>query len=325
MLGSSRLKVSSVGLGTSTWGIGVDATTAEEQLKAYLSAGGNMVDTADIYGLGASEEILGTLLAKLGARDDIILATKAGGVSGGKPRLPNASPLHLRKALDESLRKLRTNYIDLWQLHDWDDEVALEETMSALDWAVSSGRVRHVGICNYSGRQTAAAAALQACDDRAPLVSTQVEYSLLDRSIEVDVLPVAAEKKLGVMAWAPLGRGVLSGKYRHGVPRDRAENAFFQYYVGHFLDERSAKIVEVVVDAAEQLGHPPAAIAIAWLLSRPGVDIALVGARTAEQLSESLVAGSVTLPSDLREALDNVSEPMSFSPPSLPPARASYT
>lgn len=308
LLGSTRLRVSAVGLGTSNWGIGVDEAGAESQLRSYLSAGGNLIDTADIYGLGASELIVGKLAAKLGVRDQLVLATKAGGAPGGPPLRPDLSGNHLRASLDESLRKLRTDYVDLWQLHDWDTQVPLAETLETADWAVSSGRVRYVGVCNYSGPQLAEAAAWQGSDYGLPIASAQVEYSLLDRGIERDLTEVAVARDIGIMAWGSLGRGVLTGKYRHGVPPERAASEFFQSYVGRFLDDRSAAIVEKVVSVADDLGCSPAAVAIAWVLSRPGVDVALAGASSADQLAGSLTGGSVTLADDATKLLDSVSD-----------------
>lgn len=313
-LGGSRLSVSSIGLGTSTWGVTADARAAEAQLRTYLDAGGNLIDTADIYGLGAAEQMVGSLLGKLGARDRVVLATKAGGIPGGPPWRSNASAQRLRTALDHSLRHLRVDHIDLWQLHDWDDRVALDETLSTVEWAVSSGRVRYAGACNYSGSQLAAAMDWQTGHAGGPLTSVQVEFSLLARGIEDGLLPVATGRGIGVIAWAALGRGVLTGKYRHGPPADRARQAFFRNYVGHYLDDRSARVVEAVVGVARNLDRTPAAVATAWVLARQGVDVALLGARSPEQLSESLAAATVTLPADAIALLDEASTSSSETP-----------
>jgi aryl-alcohol dehydrogenase-like predicted oxidoreductase len=310
-LGGSDLKISRLGLGTATWGATTDEVEAARQLAAFVRAGGTLVDTADVYGAGRSEEILGHLIGATVARSDIVLATKAVAVFGDPSRRQNASRTHLLATLDKSLTKLCTDHVDLWQLHAWDPLVPLEETLSAVDVAISSGRVRHAGICNYSGWQTAKAANWQRLTGRPPLVSVQVEYSLLQRGVEREVIPAAADSKLGLLAWAPLGRGVLTGKYRHGVPAGKAESRFFKRYVGQYLDERSAAIVTELVAVAERLGLSPLSVALSWVRDRPGVAALLVGARTAEQLEESLATETdpVVLPLQERARLDAVSRP----------------
>jgi aryl-alcohol dehydrogenase-like predicted oxidoreductase len=319
LLGSSDLSVSRMGLGTSTWGLTTDKDDAARQLAAFVAAGGNLVDTADIYGAGRSEEILGQALQTVCLRDEIVLATKAGGVVGGRPGDADTSSAHLLEALDASLRRLRTDHIDLWQLHVWDPSTPLEETLSAVDIAVSSGRVRYGGICNYAGWQVAKASAWQSAHGTARLISAQAEYSLLERGIERELVPAAVDQTLGVLAWAPLGRGVLTGKYREGAPAERTSSKFFQWYVGHFLDDRSAKIVEVVATVAERLGVSPLAVSLAWVTDRPAVSAALVGARTVTQLRESISAcrEPLVLPVEERKLLDDVSAPYTGYPERL--------
>lgn len=296
------LSVSWLGLGTFTWGQRTDREQAAEQLALYVEAGGNLLDTADVYGGGQAEEILGGLMGTVVRREDIVLATKAGGVvTDGVPKPPNASREHILAALDASLRRLRTDHVDLWQLHAWDETVPLEETIAAIEVALSSGRVRHVGVCNYSGPQTRRAAELLP-----GLTSAQLEYSLVERGPEHEVVPVALSEGLGLLPWAPLGRGVLTGKYRDGVPERRANSPFFQQYVGHHLHARSAAIVDALVSVACDLGVCPSVVSLAWLRDRPAVVAPLVGARTADQLRESLSA-DVVLPVDVVELLDKVS------------------
>jgi len=301
-LGRSGLKVSALGLGTANWGVAVNEHVGGQILRAYLSAHGNLIDTADFYGLGAAESLVGRLLATMGVRDEVILATKAGGTVRG----PNASAAHLRQALDESLRRLGVDYVDLWQVHDWDGHAPLEETLRTLDWAVSTGRVRYVGVCNYSGPQTADAVDLLAASGLTTLTSTQLEYSLLNRSIERDIIPLALTHGIDVIAWGSLGRGMLTGKYLDDVPPHRADDAFFQRYVGQYID-RSTSIARAVVDVAHHLGHPPAAVAGAWASTRPGIGTALVGARSPHQLTESLAAAWLTLDGDTIELLNQAS------------------
>jgi aryl-alcohol dehydrogenase-like predicted oxidoreductase len=310
-LGASGVTVSRLGLGTMTWGGVTTPEDAAEQLKAFLDAGGNLLDTADIYAGGQAEEILGELLAKAVNRADVVLTTKAVGVLDGPRPRPDASRRHLLQALDESLKRLRTDYVDLWQMHAWDPKVPLEETMEAIDYAISSGRVRQAGICNYSGWQTMKAAMLRQRSGNAPLASLQVEYSLLERGIEREVIPAAEDQGLGVLSWASLGRGVLTGKYSHGVPEKRANSRAFQAYVGHHLDDRSAKIVTAVAAAAAAVGVSSVAVSLGWLWARPTVVASLVGARNLDQLRDSLIAAQqdVLLPEEIIDQLEEVSRP----------------
>ncbi|MET8763607.1 aldo/keto reductase [Lentzea sp. NPDC004782] len=310
-LGATDLKVSALGLGTSTWGTTTDRHEAAAQLRSYAEAGGNLVDTADIYGGGRAEEIVGQLLGAVVRREDIVLATKAAAVLDDPDRRQNASCSHLLSALDKSLARLGTDHVDLWQLHAWDPAVPLEETLAATDAALRAGKVRHIGVCNYAGWQTAKAATWKKLDGVAPLASCQVEYSLLERGIEREVVPAALDAGLAVLPWAPLGRGVLTGKYRTGVPTERLESRFFRWYVGRYIDDRSAGIVEEVATVADELSVPPLAVALAWVRDQPGVVAPLVGARTAGQLRESLAPATVALelPTEIRLRLDAVSAP----------------
>jgi len=219
-LGATGLWVSRLALGTMTWGRDTDEDDASSQLKAFVEAGGTLIDTADVYVDGESERVVGRLLQGVVRREDVIVATKA--VSRrGQERDRDASRRHLLTALDASLERLQTSYVDVWQMHAWDLHTPIEETLAALDTAVSSGRVRYVGISNYNGWQTAKAATWQlAWPGRARLVSSQMEYSLLQRGIEREVVPAALDLGIGILPWSPLGRGVLTGKYRSGTPAD---------------------------------------------------------------------------------------------------------
>jgi len=307
-LGATGLWVSRLGLGTMTWGRDTDEDDASSQLKAFIETGGTLIDTADVYVDGESERMVGRLLQGVVRRDDVIVATKA--VSRrGQERDRDASRRHLLNALDSSLERLQTSYVDLWQLHAWDPRTPLEETLAALDTAVSSGRARYVGISNYSGWQTAKAATWQkSWPGRAPIVSTQVEYSLLQRGIEREVVPASLDLGIGVLPWSPLGRGVLTGKYRSGTPADsRGASPDYQRFVAPYLDDRATRIVGSVMTAADGLGVSPLAVALAWVRDQPGVVAPIVGARTSAQLKGSLDADDVTLPVEIREALDDVS------------------
>ncbi|MEP6696279.1 MAG: aldo/keto reductase [Pseudonocardiales bacterium] len=308
-VGRSGLKVSRLGLGTMTWGRETDEDDAAAQLAAFRDAGGTLLDTAAMYSDGESEAMIGRLLRDVVPREEVVLATKAGMSRRTGERVVDASRKALLDALDESLARLGVSHVDLWQIHAWDGGTSLEETLSALDHAVGSGRARYVGISNYNGWQTARAATWQtAWPGRTPLVSSQVEYSLVERGIELEVLPAALDSGLGLLPWSPLGRGVLTGKYRDGRPADsRAASPAYGQFVGRYLDERSAGIVEAVATAAEGLGSSPLAVALAWVRDRPGVAAPIVGARTVGQLMGSLQAESLELPASISAALDDVS------------------
>jgi aryl-alcohol dehydrogenase-like predicted oxidoreductase len=308
-VGRTGLKVSRLGLGTMTWGRDTDEHEAREQLISFTEAGGTLVDTAAGYADGDSERLLGTLIGDVVARDDIVLATKAGISRRTGERVTNTARGHLLASLDASLKRLRVASVDLWQVHVWSDETPIEETLSALDLAVASGRAAYVGVSNYSGWQTAQAATWQrAVPGRVPLASTQVEYSLLNRGIEAEVIPACAALGLGVLPWSPLGRGVLTGKYRSGTPADsRGASPVFSGFVGAYLNEGSTRIVEAVARAAEGLDWSPLEVALTWVRDRPGVTAPVVGARTAAQLKGALGVEALTLPAEIVEALDDVS------------------
>jgi len=308
-LGRSGLLVSRLALGTMTWGRDTDRHEARDQLLAFVEAGGTLVDTADVYADGQSEEIVGSLVDEVG-RDSVVIATKAVSRPGTTRRL-DASRGHLLSALDASLRRLGVDHVDLWQLHAWDAATPLEETLSALDAAVASGKVRYVGISNYAGWQTAKAATMQSArPGSARLVSTQMEYSLLQRGIEREVVDAADDAGLGILPWSPLGRGVLTGKYRHGTPADsRAASSHFASFISPFLSDSARRVVDAVCTAAEGLGVAPLEVALAWVRDRPGVVAPIVGARTAAQLRGALTVEELTLPEEIVSALDEVSAP----------------
>jgi aryl-alcohol dehydrogenase-like predicted oxidoreductase len=309
-VGRSGLEVSRLALGTMTWGASVDAYEGADQLAAFLDAGGTLVDTAPIYGDGACEELLGTLIAKASVRDQVVLAGKAGLIRRGDETVRDGSRRTLLDQLDLSLRQLGTDHLDLWQVHTYDPLVPLEETLGALEHAVRTGRTRYVGISNFTGWQTAFAHTwLAARADALPLISTQVEYSLIRRTAEQEVIPAVEHLGMGVLAWSPLGRGVLTGKYRGGIPSDsRAADPHWEAFVGAYLTPSRTGVVEAVARAAEGLDVTEAHVALAWLLGRPGVSSAIVGARTTAQLQESLASEDLELPPEIIQALNDVSE-----------------
>ncbi|MDT7788779.1 MAG: hypothetical protein QOF58_7198 [Pseudonocardiales bacterium] len=288
-----------------TWGRDTDADEAATQLMAFADAGGTLIDTADVYVEGESERILGGLLDEVVPRDELVIATKAVARRSEGPFGGGASRGALLNALDGSLRRIGVDHIDLWQLHAWDANVPVEESLSALDHAVTSGKVRYVGVSNYSGWQLATAVMTPSTF---PLISTQVEYSLLERGIEREVAPAALHHGLGLLPWAPLGRGVLTGKYRNGTPPDsRGASPHFAGYVEQHRNERAARIVQAVATAADGLGTSALCVALAWVRDRPGVVAPVVGARDTNQLIASLEAEQLTLPPAIRAALDDVS------------------
>ncbi len=310
-LGRSGLRVSRLGLGTMTWGRDTDEHEAKDQLTAFLDAGGTLLDTAAGYGDGSSESLIGDLLRSTASREQVVLATKAGVSRRTGERVVDTSRRALLDALDGSLTRLGVDHVDLWQVHAWSDETDLDETLGAVDHAVATGRTRYAGISNYNGWQTGRAVTWQqAGHGRAPLVSTQMEYSLLQRGIESEVLPAAQALGLGVLPWSPLGAGVLTGKYRSGTPADsRAASPDFARFVDRFLDERSRRIVDAVCTAADGLDVSPLEVGLAWVRDAPGVTAPVVGARTAAQLKASLTAERLRLPVEIRSALDEVSGP----------------
>ncbi|MFP5415890.1 MAG: aldo/keto reductase [Actinomycetes bacterium] len=307
-VGTSGLTVARVGLGTMTWGRDTSEEDARSLLRSFVDAGGDLLDTAPAYSRGEAERIIGKLTHTEVSRDDVVIATKAGFTFRDGARVIDTSRRVLLDDLRDSLKRLRTDHIDVWQVHAW-GSAPLEETLAALDHAVTAGDVRYAGVSNFVGWQTAAAATWQnAFPGRARLVSNQVEYSLLARRAEVEVLPALQHFAMGFFPWSPMGRGVLTGKYRGGTPKgSRASTQHFAWYVEPYLEARSRAVVEAVVKAADGLGVTPMQVAWLWVRDAPGVTAPLLGARTASQLGPYLEAESMTLPREIAEALDDVS------------------
>lgn len=307
-VGISGLRVSRLGLGTMTWGRDTTPEQARGLLEGFCNAGGTLIDTAAAYGAGDAERLVGDLVARRTRREELVIATKAGFVIRQGRRIVDTSRRALLHDLEGSLSRLGTDYVDLWQIHAWGD-APLEESLSALDHAVSSGMARYAGISNFVGWQSAQAATWQrAVPGRSPLVSAQVEYSLLARRAEVEVLPALRAFGMGCFPWSPLGRGVLSGQYRHGVPRgSRAATDHFAWFVEPYLEPRSRGVVEAVVRAADGLDLTPLQVALLWVRDAPGVSAPLLGARTAAQLVPALATEDQRLPAEIVAALDDVS------------------
>jgi len=308
-VGVSGLQVSQLGLGTLTWGRETRLEDARPLLTAFVEAGGNLVDTAAAYAEGDAERIIGRLIrAGDVARDQLVIATKAGfGVRDGQ-RIVDTSRTALLEDLRASLRRLGTDYLDVWQLHAW-GQAPLEESLAAIDTAVAAGDVRYAGVCNFVGWQTAQAATWQAAfPGRTPLTSAQVEYSLLARRAEVEVIPAIRAFGMGLLPWSPIGRGVLTGKYRSSRPKgSRGASEHFAWFVEPYLEPRSRAVVDAVSTAGDGLGLSAAQVALLWVRDAPGVTAPLLGARTVAQLQPFLDCDQIELPDEIVSALDDVS------------------
>jgi aryl-alcohol dehydrogenase-like predicted oxidoreductase len=306
LLGGTGLRVSALGLGTLTWGRDTDEHEAATQLQAFVDAGGTLLDTAGSYADGGAEEVIGALLGSVVARDDVVLCTKSGVRRTPDGGVVDASRRSLLSGLDASLRRLGTDHVDIWLVQSPDPGTPLEESVAALRYALDTGRTRYVGLSNHAGWQTARAATL--LEPSHALAAVEVEYSLLQRGVEREVIPAADELGVGVLAWSPLGRGVLTGKYRRKVPADsRAASAHLAGFVEPYLGAAAAPVVEAVCTAAEGLGRSPLEVALAWVLGR-GVTSAVIGARTLAQLRAALDVAT-ELPTEILQALDEVSAP----------------
>jgi aryl-alcohol dehydrogenase-like predicted oxidoreductase len=315
-LGTTGLFVSRIGLGTMTFGgaghplwegVGaLDAAAAERIVGTALDAGVNLIDTADVYAAGESEEILGKVLGP--RRDDVVLATKFAAQTGSGPNDLGASRYHVMRSLEGSLRRLRTDHVDLYQIHGFDPLTPVEETLGALDDAVRQGKVRYVGASNLAARQLLKALGVSARAGLARFVAHQCYYSLVGRDVEHEILPAAREEGLAFLSYAPLAAGLLSGKFeRDGSTGDGASKARF----GNIpMDrERAHDAVDALRVVAERHGVTVAQTALAWNIAQPGVTAALVGARRPEQLEESLGAVDVQLTAGDLAELDAVSSP----------------
>ena len=307
-VGVSGLRVSRLGLGTMTWGRDTTAEQARSLLGMFCEAGGTLIDTAAAYGAGDAERLVGDLISRVTSRDEMVIATKAGFVIRNGQRIVDTSRRALLRDLEGSLGRLDTDYVDIWQIHAW-GSAPLEESLSAVDHAVTSGMARYAGVSNFVGWQTAQAATWQrAFPGRTPITSAQVEYSLLARRAEVEVLPAIRAFGMGFFPWSPLGRGVLTGQYRTGTPRgSRAASDHFSWFVEPYLEQRSRGVVEAVVRAAEGLDLTPLQVALLWVRDAPGVTAPLLGARTAGQLTPALAVEDQELPPEIAAALDDVS------------------
>src|SRR3954454_9225535 len=301
-LGHSGLRVSALTLGTMTFGgrdkfASVGSTDVEggtRQVDMCLDAGVNLIDTADVYSAGLSEEIVGRTIR--GRRDRVLLATKARMPMGEGPNDAGLSRHHLIRSCEASLRRLRTDHIDLYQVHQWDGITPLEETLDALDHLVRSGKVRYIGCSNYAGWQMTKALGVSERRGFQRFVSQQIFYSLQARDAEYELIPAAIDQGVGIMVWSPLAGGLLSGKYGRDKTPPEGSRHLTEWNEPPVRDEdRLYDVIDALVEIAEARGASPAQVALAWLLGRPGVSTVVVGARTEEQLADNLGAASLQL------------------------------
>jgi aryl-alcohol dehydrogenase-like predicted oxidoreductase len=305
-VGNSGLRVSALSLGTMSWAGETDEQDATELLRTFVNAGGRHIDTAASYADGRSEAMIGSMLGDVVSRTEVSISTKAGMSTSDGRRTVDTSRNAMLSGLDASLARLGTDYVDIWFAQAWDGNVPLDETLSALEFALRSGRARYAGVSNFNGWQTAKAAAVAGFS----LVAAQAEYSLLHRKPEEELIPAVEDAGLGLMGWAPLGRGVLTGKYRGNIPaHSRAAHSVLAPYVEPYLAQQPTSVVEAVSMAAKGLGRTPLDVSLSWLLSQHGVATAIVGPRTPVQLKEILESQLTPLPPEIARALEDVSEP----------------
>jgi aryl-alcohol dehydrogenase-like predicted oxidoreductase len=315
-LGASGLRVSVLTMGTMTFGgkggfanvgsTGVD--DARRQVDLCLEAGVNLIDTADVYSDGLSEEILGQVLH--GRRDEVLVATKVRMAMGPGPNDAGLSRHHILSGCEASLRRLGTDHIDLYQVHEWDGQTPLEETLEALDLLVQAGKVRYVGASNYAGWQLMKALGTAERTGLPRFVSEQIYYSLQARDAEYELIPAAVDQGLGVLVWSPLAGGLLSGKYRRDQrPSDGSRQLTDWNEPPVYDQERLYDTVEVLLAIGADRGVSAAQVALAYLIGKPAVTSVVVGARTTEQLTDNLAAADLVLSPEERDQLDKASAP----------------
>jgi aryl-alcohol dehydrogenase-like predicted oxidoreductase len=317
ILGSSGCAVSALALGTMTFGAESDETESHRQMDVFLEAGGTLIDTADVYTNGVSEEIVGRWLARKqpGALQEVVLATKGRFPTGPGPNAAGLSRRHLAAALDASLGRLGVERIDLYQVHAYDPWTSLEETLRFLDDAIRMGKVHYVGLSNFTGWQLQRAVDIAGFKDLSRPVTLQPQYNLLAREVEWEIVPAAEANGLGLLPWSPLGGGWLTGKYRRderpsGATRlGENPNRGVEAYDRRGGQERTWDVIEAVSDIARSREASMAQVALSWLVDRPTVTSVILGARTVEQLEDNLGAAGLHLSAEESKRLDVVSQP----------------
>ncbi len=319
-LGRSGLRVSAISLGTMTFGgaggfakVGnLDVDAARRVLDRCVDAGVNLVDTADIYSNGASEEIVGEIVK--GQREELLLATKCRFRSEPGANGAGSSRHHIVRSLEASLRRLGTDYIDIYQLHGWDGQTPVEETLSALDSLVQEGKVRYIGCSNYSAWHLMKSLGVADRQGWQPFVSHQIYWSLIGRDAEVELVPAALDQGLGILVWSPLAGGLLTGKYRRDEKPAAGARHLTDWNEPPIYDEGKVyDVIDVVVSVAAARGVPPAQVALAWLLARPGVSSVIVGARNEDQMSQTLPSADLVLePEEMKQLTEVSSSPLPY-------------
>jgi aryl-alcohol dehydrogenase-like predicted oxidoreductase len=316
LLGKSGLRVSRLALGTMNFGTagyhaayGKTEDEARPIFRRYLDGGGNFIDTADFYTAGESETILGRLIAEAKARDRVVLTTKfTNSVTPGDPNAGGNGRKHMIRALDDSLRRLGTDYVDLFLLHTWDRLTPVEEVLRTFDDLVRVGKIRYAGLSDVPSWYAAQAQTFAEAHSLPPMINLQLPYSLVERQIEVEHVAMSQTLGLGITAWSPLGGGFLSGKYRHA---DKGLSGDGRLSIpgasGLDLSERHWQLLKPLGDIADQLGVSMAQVAINWVATQPGIASAIVGASSADQLGSTMAALDVELPSELHAELDQAS------------------
>ncbi|PWT87771.1 MAG: aldo/keto reductase [Blastocatellia bacterium] len=316
-LGRSGLRVSPLCLGTMTfgteWGWGSEESVAQQVFDKYIDAGGNFIDTANVYTEGHSEELLGKFIADTGVRDRLVLATKfTFNPEPGNPNGGGNGRKNIYRSIEDSLRRLKTDYIDLYWQHAWDTVTPVEEVVSTLNDLVHAGKIRHYGFSDTPAWYVARAKTIAEKDGKDGLIALQLEYSLVERNIEREYVPAAQELGLGITPWSPLAGGFLTGKYKQrgetGEGQGRLEitkeagNPIF-----HRFTNRNWEILKVLVDVANQLERPPSQVALNWVSTQPGVTSTIIGASKVSQLEDNLRYAEFEIPAELRKRLDEVS------------------
>ena len=315
-LGNSGTAVSAYALGTMTFGAEATEEASHAILDDYLAAGGNFIDTADVYSAGVSEEIIGRWLAnRTGARDQVVIASKGRFPMGPAANDVGTSRRHLSRALDASLRRLGVEQIDLYQMHAWDPITPIEETLGFLQDAVAQGKIAYYGFSNFLGWQLTKAVHLARAHHWNPPVTLQPQYSLLVRGIESEIVPAALDARIGLLPWSPLGGGWLSGKYQRDQPPTGAtrlgENPErgMEAWKARNADPRTWQVISAVQEIAQAHEVTASQVALAWLADRPAVTSVILGARTTGQLADNLAAADLRLGADDANRLTAVSEP----------------